>query len=85
MDTATLYLANLLVTSVLTTALSRYIHRHPDLVEEPEARRGEIGRPSFGFVLIGSIAAALIGSLFWSTARCCCCCSSRSRNGSSNG
>ncbi len=62
---STLYLANLLATSLLTTALSNYVDRHPDLLEEPETAAEERGSRYFGLVLSGSIVLALIASLFW--------------------
>lgn len=62
---ATLYLANLLVTSAFTTALSVYIGRHPRLSDDPaHAARGR-GDHLFGAALVGSILLALVASLFW--------------------
>lgn len=59
-----LYLINLTLTSVLTTALARYIDAHPDLLEEAvppaTARRNLIG----GLTLIATFALALIFSFF---------------------
>ena len=61
---ATLYLINLLLTSLLTVALATYINAHPELQDEvlPAAvvRRNRIG----GLTMIAAIVLALIFSLF---------------------
>lgn len=62
---ATLYLANLLLTSLLTTALSHYIDRHPTLLDHPTTAGEVRGSRYFGYVLNGTIALTLIASLFW--------------------
>ncbi len=62
---ATLYLVNLLATSVLTTTLGFYIRHHPELVEVPEAPAAGHDDRVVALILIGSIGAALVASVFW--------------------
>jgi uncharacterized membrane protein len=61
---ATLYLINLLLTSLLTVLMASYIYAHPELVETPPsptaARRSQLG----GWTMVGTIGVALILSFF---------------------
>lgn len=61
----TLYLANLLVISICTIAMSRHIRAHPDLLLEPpspaEGHRYRLG----GLGLIIGVSLALVASLFF--------------------
>jgi uncharacterized membrane protein len=64
---ATLYLVNLLAVSILTSLLSRYIRRHPGLLDEPESAADAQHDRRFSLILNGGIGLALIASVFLQT------------------
>ena len=64
---ATLYLINLMATSVMSSGISAYIRRHPELLATPTSTAHARADRYFNLAVNGIIMFALIGSLFWSS------------------